>query len=117
MLIYIVGYKFDLLGHDLLMFALLFSPALLIFALQLSCYPGKAGKEIIRHMGKISFSLFLWNIPIYAWGGLINKLLSLNTDYGETKVLVTLNVIIFLVSVLVYILFERRIETYVKVRD
>ncbi|MBE6102700.1 MAG: acyltransferase [Selenomonas ruminantium] len=108
MLAYIAGYRFDLLGNDILMFALLFSPSLLLFTLALPLSPGERAAACIRLLGKLSFSVFMWNIPLYAWAALLDRYLGLGLDHGSLKNLLCLNAAILLVSIAGYYLFERR---------
>ncbi len=108
--------KINLVGNIFPIVGLIISPSFLYIVLYSNFINKIAKLKVLKYMGKISLSVYLWNIPLYILINLINQTLKLNIDYSKKLTYILINSIALLISIFSYELFEKPIYKLLKIK-
>lgn len=108
-----IGYLFDLLGSKLLTFALIISPAIVILCINIVWIRKVLACRVCRFLGKISFSVYLWNFPTDMFFDIFNRYTNW-FDYESTMFYVLHLGISLLIAVVSYKWMEPNAERMFK---
>lgn len=114
--LFVVMFKLDNLGGMNLAVSLLAAPSALFLVTELKWLNRISANRVVAYLGKISFDIYLWNIPIAIWIYLIRDCLHLEINFWSGRFFMIHIIVGIVISVLTYEIYEKRITNILKIR-
>ena len=112
----IFGFSFHvgILGNMSIMFSLVFNVAIMLLSLNIPLLYEISSNKAVKWLGSISFSVYLWNIPVSIFFKLFEKLGIISVDYSRKSCWLVYVIVSLSVSILSYELFEKKMTVWLK---
>ena len=108
--LFLFALHYGLVGNAGISATLLFSPALIIIMMKSNIMRWISDNKVVSYLGKISFEIFLWDIPVAIWFYLLEDIFDWSPDYGSRKFFLLTVLVTVAVSVLAHEFLEKPIR-------
>lgn len=112
--LYYVMYRKQNLGNMDLAVSILFDGALILLFTNVSLIRKIADNKLVDYLGKISFSVYLWNIPIAIWVYLVQEMSGWNIPFAGREFFWMHMVVSVVIAIMTYELYEKKITRWLK---
>lgn len=85
----------------------LFNPGVMLLFLNVNFLDKISDNKVMRYLGKISFDIYLFNMPVFAWIVLITLLLGIDVNYKNVGVWLLCSLANVLVAMLIRYLLDK----------
>lgn len=85
----------------------LFNPGIMLLFLNVDFLDKIADNKVMRYLGKISFDIYLFNMPVFAWIVLISLLIGIDVDYTNVGMWFLCTAINILFAMLISYLLDK----------
>ncbi len=106
----------ELLGSLVGALELVFFPAIIVLFVKSSLIGKMTDNRIISYFGKISFGIYIWNIPVYCMICFVMRKINFTPVYESKKIWLVVMLIVVAVSVVSYECLEKPVTKFLKKR-